>query len=220
MNTDKRSRITIICVHLCSSVVPFLFAGCAKPNPANIALRKENQTFREQIEQLNRQHEADLATITSLRQNIPTTESLPPERTSRLFTTHGIRMKRLTGGADLDPSAPGDEAVKVYLEPFDEDGHPLKAAGSVVVDMFDLAASDDTRLGRCEFDTAAARGAWLSGGLLYEYVLTCPFESPPRHREVTVRVTFTDELTRRQFTEQKVVKVALASADPNTAASK
>jgi len=209
MNTDEKSRLKIVCVYLCSSVAILLLSGCAKPNPANITLRKENQSLHDQIEQLNLRHDADAATIRSLEQALPTVERLPDERVALLFTTHGIRFNRLTGGADLDPSKPGDDGVKVYLEPFDQDGNALKAAGSVVIETFDLASEGQTRLGRCEFDTAAARAAWVSGGLLYEYVLACPFQTQPRHSQITIKATFTDELTRRQFTAQKVVDIDL-----------
>lgn len=185
-----------------------LLCGCGKPNPANITLRKENADLRSQIDQLKLQHDADAATIAALHSNNPAVDRLPDDRVAALFTTHGIRFNRLTGGADLDPARPGDDAVKVYLEPFDQDGQPLKAAGSVLIETFDLAAGE-TRLGRCEFDVAAARAAWVSGGLLYEYVFACPFQTPPQHADITIKATFTDELTRRRFTAQKLVKINL-----------
>ena len=45
--------------------------------------------------------------------------------------------------------------------------------------------------------------------MLYEYVLTCPFERAPSNANLTIKVTFTDELTRRAFDAQKQIKVTL-----------
>jgi hypothetical protein len=220
MNADRSSRCLIICVHLCSSAV--LLCGCGKPNAANITVRKANQTLQNDVEQLSRELAASRATIDSLQRQATTVPVLPQDRVERLFTTAGIRFKRLTGGADLDPDKPGDEALKVYIEPFDESGDALKSAGSFVVEAFDLAveSGQDNRIGRWEFDTEQARKSWFGSAMLYQYVLTCPFERPPTHSDITVKATFTDELTRRQFTIQKVVKVGLAVPTANTAAAK
>jgi hypothetical protein len=42
--------------------------------------------------------------------------------------------------------------------------------------------------------------------MLYTYVLKCPFEQPPAHETLTIRVTFTDALTGRVFTAQREVQ--------------
>src|SRR5947209_6128619 len=111
MNTDKnadRGWRSFICVYLCSSVVLFS-VGCGGPNKANIALRKQNQDLTARVDDLKRQHEADVATIVALQQQRGTLATLPQDRLERLFTAHDIRIERLTGGADLDTEKPGDE---------------------------------------------------------------------------------------------------------------
>src|SRR3954465_6370429 len=105
MNADKKSRIQIICVHLCSSVVYFSFSGCGKPNTANIELRRQNQQLHAQVEDLNRQRAADQATIAGMK-GATTVPTLAEDRIGQLFTVHGIKFGRLTGGAD--PSKSGD----------------------------------------------------------------------------------------------------------------
>jgi hypothetical protein len=195
--------------------------GCGGPNTASIVVRKQNQDLQDQIATLTRAREADAATIRGLQERIGTVPTLSQERLEKLFTTHSIKLGRLTGGADLDGSKPGDEGIKVYVTPFDDDGEPLKAAGSFVIEAFDLAAKTP-ELGKWTFDVNAARKAWNGAFLSHQYVLTCPWQKPPQHEELTIKVTFRDELTEREFHVQMVAKVHLppSSATPTTAASR
>ena len=184
-------------------------AGCGSPNRPNIALRKKVQELEGEIVQLKRQHEADRATIVGMTQRVGSAPMLPPERLEQLFTVHGIKLGRLTGGADLDPSKPGDEGLKVYVNLVDQHGDELKSSGSFVIEAFDLAEGPGgMRLGRWEFPVEQSQANWHSFLMRYEYVLTCPWQDKvPRHSDVTVKVTFNDELTGRQFTAQQVVRV-------------
>jgi hypothetical protein len=196
-------------------------AGCGSPSSANIIVRKQNQDLQDQVNALTRAREADAATIAALQQRVGTLPTLPQDRLEKLFTVHGLKLGRLTGGADLDRAKPGDEAIKVYASPTDDDGDPLKAAGSFVVEAFDLAATPP-ELGKWTFDTGAARKLWSGSMLSHQYVLTCPWQKPPQHDELTVKVTFRDELTGREFHTQSVIKVqppppsSTASATPAT----
>src|SRR6476620_2472063 len=85
------------------------FVGCGKPNKANILLRKENEKLQDQVAKLKQQHETDQASIAGLSARTGTVKSLEPARLEKLFTVNGIQLGRLSGGADLDPSRPGDE---------------------------------------------------------------------------------------------------------------
>jgi hypothetical protein len=190
---------------VCASLA--LLAGCGSPNVPSIAVRKENQALKNQVATLQRAREADAATIRSLESRGATTvPSLPAARLENLFTTHGLRLGRLTGGADLDRGKPGDEGLKVYATPTDDEGEPFKAAGSFTVEAFDLAAKEP-HVGRWTFDTRTSRDAWIGAMLARAFVLTCPWQTPPQHAELTVKVTFHDELTGREFHEQKVVNI-------------
>lgn len=194
--------VVMVAIAICS--------GCGKPNVASIVVRKENQELRSKIAELERREQAHLAQIRALQSNATTVPTLPNERLDTLFTTHGIRFGRLTGGADLDTSSPGDEGLKIYVVPVDGRGQPLKAAGSFVVEAFDLAKGENYQIGRWEYPLEQAEQNWYGQALLYTYVLPARWQGErPEHEELTVRVTFTDALTGRTFTEQKVVKVNL-----------
>ena len=199
-------QLTLWAMICCPSAA--LLTGCGGPSSANIELRKENQNLHDQIDSLTKAQEGDRATIEALQNKVGTVPTLPQQRLEKLFTTHGLKLGRLTGGADLDPSKAGDEGIKVYVTPTDETGEPIKAAGSFVVEAFDLAAKPP-EVARCAYDLNAARQSWNGALMSYNYVLTCPWQTPPRHDEITIKVTFRDELTGREFHAQQVVKVHL-----------
>jgi outer membrane murein-binding lipoprotein Lpp len=186
-------------------------SGCiGKPNQANVELRKQNQDLQNQIATLRHERDTARAEVAGLRSHATTVPTLAPDRLAKLFTTSGIELGRLTGGADLDPDRPGDEGLKVYVTPLDNSHQKFKAAGSIVVEAFDLAAdAASARVGHWEFSTEEAAKYWSGALLRYEYVVPCPFEKAPSHADLTVKVTFTDELTSRTFTQQRVVKVRL-----------
>ncbi len=186
-----------------------LLTGCGRPSAANIELRRQNQELRDQLDALERQREADLATIRLLEGSRETLPTLPQERLDRLFTTHSLRFGRLTGGARLNRDASVDDALKVYVVPLDAARDELKAAGSFTVEAFDLAQPESPLVGRWTFDTEEAKKHWYGDALLYEYVLPCPLERAPAHEELTLRVTFVDELTQRTFEAQKIVRVTI-----------
>lgn len=178
-----------------SSVVCVI--GCKGPNAANIELRKQNQELRSKVEDLDRRHAADAAQIRSLESRATTVPVLPQDQLDKLFTVTGIKLGRLTGM--------NDGMLKVYAVPTDEAGHPLKAAGSFIVEAFDLSKPADRRVTRCEFPLSDAKKNWFGQAMLYEYVLPCPWLSQPVGKEITVKVTFTDALTGRDFSAQKVI---------------
>ena len=198
----------------CGVLLAAVAGGCwGKPDPANIVLRKQVQTLETDLQRLQREHRADRAEITALRSGAATLPSLPDERMGRLFTVTGIEFGRLTSGADLDPDKPGDDGPKVYFWPTDSDGDRLKAAGTVTIELFDLAA-DSPRLGKWTFDVQQARSHWVSTTLLTGYVLPCPWQTVPTRGALRVRVVFADELTGRQFTADRDVTATLAKGAP------
>lgn len=185
--------------------------GCGKPNPANINLRKENQQLRDKLAEVERREQAHVAQISTLESrgsSTTTAPSLTSAQLGKLFTVHGIQFGRLTGAGDLDPKTPGDEGLKVYVVPTDGQSQPLKAAGSFVVEAFDLSKGDNARVGRWEFPLEQAGKNWFGQAMLYTYILPAPWQGqPPQAAELTLRVAFTDALTGRTFSEQKVVRL-------------
>ena len=171
--------------------------GCAsRPDQANILLRKQNQDLQAQITDLQTQNAGLKAQLQAETQN--TIPQLPQSRLDELFTTCGLKLGNMTGGYTPSDSGP-DTMLKVYVVPTDQQGQPLKAAGSFKIELFDLA-EPDTRLGTWDFPVDMAKNDWFGQAFLYTYEFDCPWQKPPRHANLTLEVTFTDALTGRVFT--------------------
>lgn len=202
----------------------FCLTGCGRPSQANVELRKQVQTLQSQLDQCHVDRKQDGQMIRGLQARIPTEPTLPPDKLAKLFTAHGIGFGRLTGGANLDPNKPGDQAIQVYVYPVDQSGQPLKASGSFMVDAFDLASPDKPHIGHWDFPLEQTMKLWAGYFVLeYNYVLTCPWQTVPRHPDLTIRVTFVDELTEVPFVAEKQIRVVLpppAATPPTKAAAR
>lgn len=194
--------------------------ACGSPNAASIVVRKDNQQLRDQIVQLKRQHEGDAATIRAYDQARPTVSTLPLQRLERLFTTHGLTFGRMSGGDDWDPATPGDDGLKIAIVPGDETGDAIKAAGAFKVEAFDLDEPDKPLIGTWTFDASQSRAMFYNQFSLYTFVLRCPWQTTPRHGNLTVKVTFNDELTGRQFEAQRQVKANIVPASAISSATR
>ncbi len=151
-------------------------------------------------------------TIAAQDKQIETLHALGPKRLEKLFHVTAIKLGRYTAGVNLDDKE-GDDGIRVYLIPQDADGHTLKAAGNVRVQLFDLAAEGkDRMIATCEFPVETIGKKWAGGFLTKHYKFDCPWKTPPKHAEITVRASLTDYLTGKEFAAQKVCKVNLPPA--------
>ena len=204
----RRAGVLLAIVMLCA------MSGCTTPDAANITLRKQVQSLQDENATLKVQHAGDEASLKARESTTgPAITTLPEDQLDTLFTVHGIRFGRLTGGFDLDPNKPGDDVLKISLIPTDETNDDLKAAGAITIDAFDLAAPDP-HIGHWAFTAAQTRDLWNGNGLMYEYILTLPWQTPPTHADVTIKATFVDSLTGRSFTAQKLVTVRPPTTQP------
>jgi hypothetical protein len=137
--------------------------------------------------------------IDSLQNRVGTLQTLPRERLAKLFTTHDIKLGKLTGGADLDVAKPGQEGLKVYVTPVDESGDALKAAGSFTVEAFDVSRENKPKIGSWTVEGDAAKQAWSSVLNRANYVLTLSWQTVPTGETLHLEITFIDELTQARF---------------------
>ena len=144
------------------------------------------------------------------QKRIDTLVGLGPDRLKKLYYATVIKLGQYTGGADLDGQA-GCDGIKVFLRPIDTNGDTIKAAGSVTVQLYDLAQpADKTLIGEYKWSVDEVAKAFSGGFLTYHFSFTCPWKSgPPKHEDITVRVEFIDYLTGKTLSVQKVCKVDL-----------
>lgn len=125
-----------------------------------------------------------------------------------------IEIERLSGGYD-DNGDGIDEGVRVHLRLFDQHGETMRATGSVLVKLLDLAAPSGQRdMGRMELNPQQLNALWFGRFLTKHYTVKVPWPAgmgSPQHKQITTVVVFTDLLSGRSFDAQRVVDVSLAA---------
>ncbi|MCD4823112.1 MAG: hypothetical protein K8S55_00760 [Phycisphaerae bacterium] len=206
---------------LLMTIVALLFCvGCEElSNERELELEKQRDVARKQVKELTGEVENLSARLATQDEHVKTLQALGGEkRMATLFTVDKIELGRYTGGIDTDKK-PGDDAIKIFLLPEDADGSTLKAAGSVKIQLFDLAQPEGKGKGKGEgknklfaeytYPVKDIAKHWHGGMLTYHYSFLCGWEKPPAHADITVRVEFTDYLTGKTFTAQKLCKIKL-----------
>jgi hypothetical protein len=190
-----------------------LLAGCATPNKANIELRKQNATLQNQIQALTRRNEVLTAQILGMQQSATTLPSLPLSRLDLMLTAHGIDISRLSAGADLHHKGHRQTGIRLYVAPIDDMGNPLQATGTFDVDAYDLELPKDPHIGHWVITPLQCKEDWVLAFLRAAYFMfDLPYQRLPQHPKITIHVKFTDELTGRIFTAQRVVEVQPANS--------
>jgi hypothetical protein len=190
--------------------------GCSHPSEANIQLRKDKQQLQAQVAELQEQLNAANARVVGFEAERGSLPTLPQERLDKLVTVHGIKLGRLTGGDPANTANAPDEGLKIYLGPVDETGEAIKATGTVEVEAFDLNLAGENRIGHWSFDSKTLKERWRSLGMLRAFVLECPWQKPPPHSKLTIKVTFRDDLTGRVYDQSQEVSVKIPATQPST----
>ncbi len=193
------------------AALAFTTAGCLGSRSGEVAELAEQIVSRDRhISELKRQLSSEEALAADRLAQIRQLQALGPKRIEKLFHVNRIQLATYTGGYDTDETR-GDEGVNVYLEPIDAHGSVIKAAGSVKIQLFDLAAAPSRHLiGEYIFGVDELSKHWYGGALTYYFRFECPWRTgPPAHAEVTVRVVFVDYLTGKELTAQTRCPVKL-----------
>jgi len=200
---------------LCCLVLAALFAAGRDLQTELAKANDQLRASREENEKLKGDRLAVQQVVADQQKLIQTLRGLGEKRLELLFHVTDIKLGRYTGGLDVDGEG-GDDGVRVYLRPVDRDGHALKAAGDVSIRLFDLAAKpEESLLAEYEFPVEEAAKHWQAGFITYHYRFDCRWKSrPPKNPDVTVRASFTDYLTGKTFSAQKLCTVKPPPAQP------
>ncbi len=125
-----------------------------------------------------------------------------------IYDLQSIRITGYTNFYDKDGDGRSEKLI-VYIQPIDAQGDIIKTAGAVEVQLWDLQqTADRALLGHWTVEAEKLKKLWFATFITINYRLT--FDISPDIADVdtplTVKVTFTDYLSGKVFTEQKVIE--------------
>jgi hypothetical protein len=144
-----------------------------------------------------------------LRRQVEALTQLPGDkRVDALYNLKAMKIGRYTNLYDEDKNGTKEKLV-IYVQPEDEVGDVVKAAGAVEVQLWDLNRNEsEAILGQWRIEPEELKKLWLasmlSSGYRLRFDVAEAVEKTERH--LTVKVNFTDYLSGRTFTEQKAIK--------------
>ena len=199
-----RLQITILAA---VSAVLLVVSGCdngARPSLRNDfeELSRERTELKRRVEQLEGENKELTGRVTQLA------VMSPEAKLEALPDLVRIELGRRTGVLDSDKDGRKDKLV-VYVRPYDKTADTIKAAGSIRVQLWDLNAdTDGAQLGQWEIGGAQLKQYWAGTFLTNYYRLTFDVgELLVGHEgELTLNVSFTDYITGKVLTAQKVLK--------------
>ena len=187
--------------------------------------RQENTELSMQVQRL----ESEKSQLTEQVHTLSTLDAAA--RLETLDTLEKIRIGKHTGFYDKDDNGT-NETLVVYLEPLDTTQDFVKAIGKVDIELWDLnAAEDKAKLAEWTLEPDQLHQTW--GGTIFAgyYRLKFPVgnilhteekeAAATKNRvgtahptELTVKITFTDYLTGKVLTDQKVLPNRSVSSEP------
>jgi len=185
-----------------------IITGCENSN-SNSALIDEVNSLKQDKAQLREQVEESEKEVEQLKEQVRVLSGLPgEEKGENLYRVEKIKIGRYTNLYDEDEDGRYEKLI-VYLQPIDEEGDVVKAAGSVDVQLWDLnEGADKALLGEWHVGAGEMKKLWFSTIITINYRMTWDVsEIISEYKEaLTVKVSFTDYLTGRVFEGQKVIK--------------
>ncbi|MGF1581194.1 MAG: hypothetical protein ACFCD0_17655 [Gemmataceae bacterium] len=212
----NRSSVFLPWVVAAFALVP----GCRNNDVLEMALRSREEDvygLKAQNENLRAQNEAlhhQLATLQG--SGIPQPHVVgSPEPTMRTIPLRRIVVGSLTSGINED-GEPGDEALKVVIEPRDSQNHLVQVPGSVEINALEILSTGvKTPIGNWQLTPAQLRKTWRRGVFSTGYTVFLPWKKVPRSEQirVVVRMSLDDG---RVFEADRDIRVRpTATPSPN-----
>jgi hypothetical protein len=204
-----------------SSSLAMIFAfGCDVGTTGKPTSSQQVQQLTAQKTDLQAQLEQSKIENDRLKKQAESLSKLPGDkRADAIYHLKSIKIGRYTNFYDEDktPGATGKKNLVVYVEPIDEMGDVIKAAGTIDVQLWDLNKKEsEARLAQWQIEPNELKKLWLDGMLSSSYRLSFDaagivdkFDKP-----LTIKVNFTDYLSGMTFTEQLIIRPPRSVAKP------
>jgi hypothetical protein len=180
-------------------------AGKSTPSQQIQQLTAEKTALQNQLAQTQAENN-------QLKKQTESLSTLPPDkRAGAIYHLKSVKIGSYTNFYDDDktPGAAGKKKLVVYVTPIDETGDPVKAGGTIEIQLWDLNKKEnEARLANWQIEPNELKTLWLAGIFSSSYRLSFDtagivdkFDKP-----LTVKVNFTDYLSGVTFTEQYVIR--------------
>ncbi len=184
------ARCRITCWFVLGPLVLALAAGCRHNDLVEAELRSRERELRETsaaLQQTEAYNEALLRQLGAFQQG---SCKVTPELASQTYTLHHVTLGYGTGGWDND-HLPGDEALRVFVEPRDPDNHTVKAPGSLHVAALQISP-EGLKSPLCCWDLSPdqLRSTWQCNLLCSGYDVILPWKTWPTSDRLRVVVQF------------------------------
>lgn len=190
-------------------IATLLLAATGCRNDLQTSLWEQIKSLSEETTELSLEIEQLRAKNAALTEQVNTLAAIDRDvLASAMVVPHAVRIGRHSGLYDKSKMNQTPDSLVVYLEPIDAAQDTIKAAGSVRVELWNLAdANDEPKLKTWQVSAEELKHVWGRGLLGAYYRLRFPLEGvlSGDERELTIRVQFTDYLAGRVLTDQKVI---------------
>ena len=194
------------CVLLLLAATAVLLAGCGIGSARKSPLEVKVEALQQEKAQLARSAEQCQVENEQLQQQIKAMAALPKDRSENPYKLTSVRLARFTGFYDVDKDG-RREKLLVYIQPIDENGDVIKAAGIVNIELWDLnKPGEQAVVGQWQIPMAELRKLWVNA-LVSNYRVPLDVSVTPEllTQPLTIRITFTDYLTGQVFRDQQVI---------------
>jgi len=185
-----------------------LIAGCKNPGGQTVFAERFVKLEQEQI-QLQKEITLLKTENDQLKKQIHVLSELPKEvKGENIYCLQRIKIHGYTNIYDKDEDGT-KESLIVYIQPIDQVGDIIKAAGEVEIQLWDLNRDDSKALlAQWTVTSEELRKCWLTTLITMNYRLIFDVsDKVEQYQEpLTVKVTFTDYLSGKTFKEQRVIK--------------
>jgi hypothetical protein len=216
-----RSSLFVVC---CSLFVLVFTVGCESPGtPGKSSPSQQVQQLTEQKANLQKQLEQARTDNERLRRQVEALSKLPGDkRADVVYHLQAVKIGRFTNLYDENKDGK-KETLIVYVQPVDETGDVIKAAGAVEVQLWDLNKKEtESLIGQWRIEPNEIKKLWFDSIVATSYRLTFDVAGKVENldKPLTVKIAFTDYLSGRTFTEQFILRPEKPGATENKKAIK